>query len=564
MDPEETFESAPLNPNNFPAKLWRLVNSPHYQSIYWDSTGDGVIIDKKLFELELLCPSRGINLTPELFKTTNFTSFIRQLNLYGFRKLVVGTDSSAGLHSLGLDTGAVDGSIHHFFNDHFQKGRPDLLVNMKRLTSINKAKLAAGLEVNTRPPNRFQKLLTGSMTEDSKGDWQDIEVLTYGLDPDRQNLSPTVWTPTDIEVLTYSQTPTDEVITYSRTPTNIEAITYSSDPHRHRSCHLWSDPHRYRRMMTVDHIHRSCRREHISPYPYVNPPSHNQIAIPGKKFDCSSISPRTWSNSFGLHHGQFASHSSFAENRLFYPVLQHFPTDINYTMQSTATSVHLQQGNSTMPGPVPRYTSYMPHAQYAQAYYPSAFLPYCPTPAHLHHLNGCSGSAGPSYQHCSYFQFADELQSSSQLEVDTTEILVDPATSPLQNAAESMSPGNHQAYYIQASQLASLLPVNADFTSEVLLVDQPVNCQSPLTSSDVYPLNSDDTEVDMNTSSDVDINLCVDEVDLLTSDIAFSPSQKAKCEHRDDAKEISQLESSADLNLLVEVACERQQFAKKN
>ncbi|XP_075189462.1 heat shock factor protein 5 isoform X2 [Anomaloglossus baeobatrachus] len=490
MDPEETFESAPLNPNNFPAKLWRLVNSPHYQSIYWDSTGDGVIIDKKLFELELLCPSRGINLTPELFKTTNFTSFIRQLNLYGFRKLVVGTDSSAGLHSLGLDTGAVDGSIHHFFNDHFQKGRPDLLVNMKRLTSINKAKLAAGLEVNTRPPNRFQKLLTGSMTEDSKGDWQG--------------------------------------------------------------------------MMTVDHIHRSCRREHISPYPYVNPPSHNQIAIPGKKFDCSSISPRTWSNSFGLHHGQFASHSSFAENRLFYPVLQHFPTDINYTMQSTATSVHLQQGNSTMPGPVPRYTSYMPHAQYAQAYYPSAFLPYCPTPAHLHHLNGCSGSAGPSYQHCSYFQFADELQSSSQLEVDTTEILVDPATSPLQNAAESMSPGNHQAYYIQASQLASLLPVNADFTSEVLLVDQPVNCQSPLTSSDVYPLNSDDTEVDMNTSSDVDINLCVDEVDLLTSDIAFSPSQKAKCEHRDDAKEISQLESSADLNLLVEVACERQQFAKKN
>ncbi|XP_073422168.1 heat shock factor protein 5 [Dendrobates tinctorius] len=501
MDPEETYSSTLINPNNFPAKLWRLVNSPRYQSIRWDSTGHGVIIDQQIFEIELLCPTEVTNETPELFKTTNFTSFIRQLNLYGFRKLAMGSGSNADLHSPCLVLGLIDGSIHHFHNEHFQKGRPDLLVNMKRLTSTNKAKLAAGLEINSRAPNRFQKSLTGSLTEESTGDSQGLA--------------------------------------------------------------------------TVDQTHRTCRRENISPYPYVIPPSRNQIAFPGKELGWTFI---PWSYSFGLHHGQFASHSSFAENGMFYPVLQRFPTDITYPMQSTARSVNVQRGHSAMPGPVQRYSSYMPHtAQYPQAFYPTAVLPCCTTPAHLHHLSGCSGPAVPSYQHCSYFQssrdsdelrkyemnlesvfqFADEQpQSSSQLEVmklDTVENLVEPEASPLQNAAVSMSLGYDETRCSQANQWELLQPINADVSTEALLTDQPASCQASLTTVNVYPLNSDHTEVDMNTS-DIDVTLCVDEVDLLTSDTTFSPSQTATCEHKEDT----------NLNLRVEVACTQEQIAKKS
>ncbi|XP_077150683.1 heat shock factor protein 5 [Ranitomeya variabilis] len=478
MEPEETSVSTLINPNNFPAKLWHLVNSPRYHSIRWNSIGDGVIIDQQLFETELLCPTKGINETPEWFKTTNFNSFIRQLNLYGFRKLMMGSGSSAGVHSPFLVTRVVDGSTHHFYNDHFQKGRPDLLVNIKRLTSTNKAKLAAGLEINSRPPSRFQKSLTVSRTEESTG-------VSQGV-------------------------------------------------------------------VTVDQINRTRRLENISPYPYVNPPSHNHN---------TSIPLRTWSHSFGLHHGQFASHSSFAERGMFYPVLQRFPTDLTYTMQSTATSVHVQRGHSAMLGPVQRYRSYMPHAvQYPQAFYPTAVLPCCTTPAHLHHLSGCSSPAVPSYQHCGYFQspamhpsfsmeffhtnwsssdsdelremnlapvsqFADVLQSSSPSEVmklDTVESLLEPAASALQNASVSMSLGYDEAYRSQAKQFELLQLLNADITTEALLTDHPV---------------------DMNASSDVDVTLCVDEVDLLTSDTTFSLSQKATCEHKEDTSEISQLEN---------------------
>ncbi|XP_055556451.1 heat shock factor protein 5-like [Falco cherrug] len=42
---------------------------------------------------------------------------------------------------------------------HFCHDRHDLLVHLKRLTKGNKAKMAAGLDVTSRPPNRFQRLL---------------------------------------------------------------------------------------------------------------------------------------------------------------------------------------------------------------------------------------------------------------------------------------------------------------------------------------------------------------------------------------------------------------------
>ncbi|NXY74456.1 HSF5 protein, partial [Glareola pratincola] len=155
-----------LNPSNFPAKLWRMVNSPQFCSVRWDARGEGILIDQVLFEREVLSARLGqaAGLSSDganVFKTKNFTSFIRQLNLYGFRKLVVTAGSVVGTRPgqcPGLGDGdSCTGTVHHFHSPNFCRDRPDLLVNLKRLTSTNKAKLAAGLEVNSRPPSRFQR-----------------------------------------------------------------------------------------------------------------------------------------------------------------------------------------------------------------------------------------------------------------------------------------------------------------------------------------------------------------------------------------------------------------------
>ncbi|XP_065533199.1 heat shock factor protein 5-like [Lathamus discolor] len=147
-----------VNPSHFPAKLWQLVNSPRCGSVRWDARGEGLLIDRRLFERELLGAEpagEGAALGAGLFKTRNFASFIRQLNLYGFRKL--GPGPGPLRDPAGGDGGGSAGPLLHFHSPHFRRDRPELLVRLKRLTRANKAKLAAGPELPSRPPQRSQR-----------------------------------------------------------------------------------------------------------------------------------------------------------------------------------------------------------------------------------------------------------------------------------------------------------------------------------------------------------------------------------------------------------------------
>ncbi|NXO29835.1 HSF5 protein, partial [Cisticola juncidis] len=139
----------------FPMKLWLLVNSPCVHSVRWDARGEGLFIDQRLFEQELLGAGPSAAGEEELFKTKNFGSIVRQLNLYGFHKLAESPAGSAvGSTPMPTtasgDSGYGDGPLHHFWNPHFRYDRPDLLLKIKRLTKANKEKLDAGLEVTSR------------------------------------------------------------------------------------------------------------------------------------------------------------------------------------------------------------------------------------------------------------------------------------------------------------------------------------------------------------------------------------------------------------------------------
>ncbi|XP_026993584.2 heat shock factor protein 5-like isoform X2 [Tachysurus fulvidraco] len=128
-----------INRRNFPINLWHLVNDPQISSICWDDDGEGILICPEAFKAEVLFTSK--NQMNKYFKTTNFISFIRQLNLYGFRKVC--PDYKISLTQVSI--------IQHFYNPNFKRANPELLVNIKRLTPSNKAKLAAGQEVSNHP-----------------------------------------------------------------------------------------------------------------------------------------------------------------------------------------------------------------------------------------------------------------------------------------------------------------------------------------------------------------------------------------------------------------------------
>lgn len=142
-----------INPHSFPAKLWRLVNNPAVKAIFWDSQGEGILIDQHAFEAQTLYP--GANPLPKAdrFKTTNYASFLRQLNLYGFKIVYPGNRDNP--------------IFHHFSNPDFKQNHPELLGNLKRLTADNKAKIKAGLNVSCRPPSSSHLFSTAKVDRDT-------------------------------------------------------------------------------------------------------------------------------------------------------------------------------------------------------------------------------------------------------------------------------------------------------------------------------------------------------------------------------------------------------------
>jgi len=85
----------------------------------WSTTGDNFVIKNvECFASKIL---------PQYFKHSNFSSFARQLNFYGFRKLKAEPILTA-------DFDAQTASYVRFYHEKFQKDRPELLHHIKRAT----------------------------------------------------------------------------------------------------------------------------------------------------------------------------------------------------------------------------------------------------------------------------------------------------------------------------------------------------------------------------------------------------------------------------------------------
>lgn len=91
-----------------------MINDPQCDDlIAWSENGQSfIIMDPTKFSQEL----------SKYFKHNNLSSFIRQLNMYGFRK--VAAIENSGLHPMSEDL--------HFYHSDFVRDRPDKLEAIKR------------------------------------------------------------------------------------------------------------------------------------------------------------------------------------------------------------------------------------------------------------------------------------------------------------------------------------------------------------------------------------------------------------------------------------------------
>ncbi|XP_050166498.1 heat shock factor protein 3-like isoform X2 [Myiozetetes cayanensis] len=100
----------------FLAKLWALLEDADSDDVIcWSRNGENFcILDEQRFAKELL---------PKYFKHNNISSFIRQLNMYGFRKV------------MALENGIITAeksSVIEFQHPFFKQGKAHLLENIKR------------------------------------------------------------------------------------------------------------------------------------------------------------------------------------------------------------------------------------------------------------------------------------------------------------------------------------------------------------------------------------------------------------------------------------------------
>lgn len=108
-------------------KLQRFVNDPKCDHlIRWSDNGESfIVIDEDEFSKTLI---------PDLFKHNNYASFVRQLNMYGFHKVV-------GLADGSLKTSeARSKPPSEYQNPYFKRGMPDLMWLIQKPKNNSKRK----------------------------------------------------------------------------------------------------------------------------------------------------------------------------------------------------------------------------------------------------------------------------------------------------------------------------------------------------------------------------------------------------------------------------------------
>lgn len=113
--PNTPCPSSPGSQRQFVGKLVEILNDMSNSNlISWNQSGTSFIVkDSETFSQVIL---------PKYFKTNNFNSFVRQLNMYNFHK--VKNANSKGVKG--------EDQIWEFENENFIRDKPHLLVNIKR------------------------------------------------------------------------------------------------------------------------------------------------------------------------------------------------------------------------------------------------------------------------------------------------------------------------------------------------------------------------------------------------------------------------------------------------
>lgn len=184
-----------MGTNNFVTKLYHMINDPKSQHyIMWTEHGTSFVVSN-VGEF-----SRSI--LGSHFKHNNFSSFVRQLNMYGFHK--INRTPRAQRTSTSSQT-------WEFSHPKFLRERPDLLDAIKRKALEPDPRERGRVEL----PGEVARFL-GSIREENRALWQEIRQLGGQIPPQFTNSLGSPSHSKSLSVLTQNHT-----LSHSRSSSNL-------------------------------------------------------------------------------------------------------------------------------------------------------------------------------------------------------------------------------------------------------------------------------------------------------------------------------------------------------
>ncbi|XP_010567436.1 PREDICTED: heat shock transcription factor, Y-linked-like [Haliaeetus leucocephalus] len=111
---------------SFMKKLWVVIESGQFESIWWGDNGKCVVIHEELFKEEVLARRGHLR----IFESETMESFHRQLHLYGFGRRLWHFSKSGSRNDLLAEE--TTGEFHFYYNPNFRRRFPYPLMKYKR------------------------------------------------------------------------------------------------------------------------------------------------------------------------------------------------------------------------------------------------------------------------------------------------------------------------------------------------------------------------------------------------------------------------------------------------